>query len=158
MLFWAVTGCKKQSDAETPKTKLAETETCEEIAIPEEVNEEENSTNETGTLTGLYQFSDSNGTSWIIQINKDESARLWKKDDTKNVFYGSWDNIAAEDGEIWLNLDKLEEMNVKKEDGSPLDMNDAFGYPIICGKWLYLDGDALKAKDPSKRAPIKKVK
>lgn len=158
IILIGVTGCKQQSNPQQTNQSVAtEEQSSEDIVIPEDDSDEQSSGTEDGTLTGLYQFGDSNAT-WIVQVNKDETARLWKKDDPKNVYYGSWNDIAEDDGEIWLDIDKMSELKIKKTDGDVLDFSEKFGYIVIKGKWLYLDGDACKAKDPGKRIAVKKVK
>jgi hypothetical protein len=97
---------------------------------------------------------------WFIQVNDDETLRAWRQDSPKDIKYGSWSkslyNIS--DGELKLDIEGFD-FNFTNEQGNVLNHEDAFGYDgVIKGDWFYLDGDAFRAKNPTKRIKIKKIK
>ena len=123
--------------------------------VPEEIEEE--STSSDGALTGLYRVGDKNSV-WFIQLNDDETARAWRQDSPEDIKYGSWDKSLIDDDRIRLDIDGFD-FNFKNEQGNVLNSEDAFGYAgVIKGGWFYLDSDAVKAKNPTKRIKIKKIK
>lgn len=146
----------KEAKEPNASSKVSEPSNSEEIVIPDEENEDVASNqSEPGSITGVYMFGDANNT-WFIQINSDETARCWNKKDVNNISYGSW-TTGYKEGEIWLDIDEFDNIVVNTGKGS-LNFDDAFGHVTIYGNWLYLDSDAAKAKDPTKRVAIKKVK
>lgn len=148
---------KEQTKDQRPST--------EEIAPAtegyEQVQEaiEDESTSSDGAITGLYMVGDKNSV-WFIQVNDDETLRAWRQDSPKDIKYGSWSkslyNIS--DGELPLDIEGFD-FNFTNEQGNVLNHEDAFGYDgVIKGDWFYLDGDAFRAKNPTKRIKIKKIK
>ena len=123
--------------------------------VPEAIEDE--STSSDGALTGLYMVGDKNSV-WFIQVNDDETLRAWRQDSPKDIKYGSWDKFFSDDGEIVLDIDGFDYI-FTNEQGDVLNSEDAFGFEgVIKDGWFYLDRDAIKAKNPTKRIKIKKIK
>ena len=150
------------SKKEQTKDQITSTE---EVAPTTEGDEqvqeviEEESTSSSSAITGLYMVGDKNSV-WFIQVNDDETLRAWRQDTPKDIKYGSWSkslyNIS--DGELPLDIEGFD-FNFTNEQGNVLNHEDAYGYEgVIKGDWFYLDGDAFRAKNPTKRIKIKKIK
>jgi len=150
------------SKKEQTKDQITSTE---EVAPTTEGDEqvqeviEEESTSSSSAITGLYMVGDKNSV-WFIQVNDDETLRAWRQDSPKDIKYGSWSkslyNIS--DGELPLDIEGFD-FNFTNEQGNVLNHEDAYGYEgVIKGDWFYLDGDAFRAKNPTKRIKIKKIK
>lgn len=149
------------SKKEQTKDQITSTE---EVAPSTEGDEqvqeaiEDEATSSQSAITGLYMVGDKNSV-WFIQVNDDETLRAWRKDSPKDIKYGSWEkSIYNSNGELWLKIKGFDYYFIN-EQGNVLDSKDALGYRgVIKGNWFYLDTDAVKAKNPTKRIKIKKIK
>lgn len=162
VLMISFASCSQKGNQET-----ASTQTQQEVADDPEstsLEEENDSTIDVSTelngesAVGQYEVGEK-GNEWIIHVNKDNTIRIWKKSNPKDIIYGSNGNPFFEsDGEIYIDADDFN-FKFKNESGNILDSEDCFGWHgVIIGKWFYIDSDAAKAKNPTKRIAVRKIK
>ena len=144
------------SKKEQTKDQITSTEEVAPATGGDEEAIEDESTSSSSALTGLNMVGDKNSV-WFIQVNDDETLRAWRKDSPKDIKYGSWSKIFSDNGEIKLDIKGFDYYFIN-EQGDIISSKDAFGYSVIKGNWFYLDTDAVKAKNPTKRIKIKKIK
>lgn len=120
-------------------------ERCSKIIIKN--NEEEKA----NTIEGKYKFTDKRGTTYILEVNSDETAVIYdtKYPDTK--CYGSWRKFG-----------NMQYAQLRFEYAPKAEIffdRDVCGAHYICitPEWVYSGNSAAKAKNPHLRLPLTKL-
>lgn len=109
------------------------------------------STNPNNTIVGVYEFTDKLDHTWVMEINSDETAVIYRKGDNGAKAYGSWFKYS----------------NMKNAQVSFSDKGPIVGFPsgevtlfkpYFNDEWIYSRVSAADAKNPELRLALKKIK
>jgi hypothetical protein len=148
-IFGAITD---ESDGNDASGKLETDNLVEKVVnVFSSDNKEGNSTNEEeSNIPGTYEVTDEIGQTLIFTLKKDNTATVKIKGE-EGTYYCSWEPNDNND----ISLDFSDEPPALMFNGG---ITETMYCPEISDGWLYYNYDALKAKNPKRRLPIRKIK